>query len=79
MHIFSVRTLTQAIKNVLEGEFPFVWVRGQVSNLSRLRSGHVFFSLKDDDATLSVFWFKGFSLKWKKASASAHSLTSPSN
>jgi exodeoxyribonuclease VII large subunit len=59
MHIFSVRTLTQAIKDVLEGEFPFVWVRGQVSNLSRPPSGHVYFSLKDDDATLSVVWFKG--------------------
>ncbi|MDO9584711.1 MAG: exodeoxyribonuclease VII large subunit, partial [Desulfomicrobium sp.] len=51
MHIFSVRTLTQAVKDVLEGEFPFVWVRGQVSNLSRPPSGHVYFSLKDDDAT----------------------------
>lgn len=59
MHIFSVRTLTQAIKDVLEGEFSFVWVRGQVSNLSRPPSGHVYFSLKDDDATLSVVWFKG--------------------
>lgn len=59
MHIFSVRTLTQAVKDVLEGEFPFVWVRGQVSNLSKPPSGHCYFSLKDDDATLSVVWFKG--------------------
>ena len=59
MHIFSVRTLTQAIKDVLEGEFPFVWVRGQVSNLSKPPSGHVYFSLKDEDATLGVVWFKG--------------------
>jgi exodeoxyribonuclease VII large subunit len=59
MHIFSVRTLTQAVKDVLEGEFPFVWVRGQVSNLSKPPSGHLYFSLKDDDATLSVVWFKG--------------------
>ncbi|GAB6111930.1 exodeoxyribonuclease VII large subunit [Desulfomicrobium salsuginis] len=59
MHIFSVRTLTQAIKDVLEGEFPFVWVRGQVSNLSKPPSGHVYFSLKDEEATLNVVWFKG--------------------
>jgi exodeoxyribonuclease VII large subunit len=59
MHIFSVRTLTQAIKDVLEGEFPFVWVRGQVSNLSKPPSGHVYFSLRDEDATLNVVWFKG--------------------
>lgn len=66
MHIFSVRTLTQAIKDVLEGEFPFVWVRGQVSNLSKPPSGHVYFSLKDDDATLSVVWFKGAQPKGSK-------------
>lgn len=59
MHIFSVRTLTQAVKDVLEGEFSFVWVRGQVSNLSKPPSGHIYFSLKDDDATLNVVWFKG--------------------
>jgi len=59
MHIFSVRTLTQAIKDVLEGEFPFVWVRGQISNLSKPPSGHIYFSLKDEEATLSVVWFKG--------------------
>lgn len=59
MHIFSVRTLTQAIKDVLESEFTFVWVRGQVSNLSKPPSGHIYFSLKDEDATLGVVWFKG--------------------
>lgn len=58
-HVFTVGELTRAIKQVLEGEFPFVWVRGQVSNLSRPGSGHVYFSLKDDDAVLGVVWFKG--------------------
>lgn len=59
MYIFTVQTLTQAVKDILEGEFPFVWVRGQISNLSRPVSGHFYFSLKDDDAVLSVVWFKG--------------------
>lgn len=59
MHIFTVRTLTQAVKDVLEGEFPFVWVRGQISNLSKPPSGHVYFSLKDEEAILNVVWFKG--------------------
>jgi len=71
MHIFSVRTLTQAIKDVLEGEFPFAWVRGQVSNLSRPPSGHVHFSLKEDHVTLSVVWFKGESVQsqgWRTGS-----------
>ena len=38
MHIFSVRTLTQAIKDVLESEFTFVWMRWQIS---KPPSGHM--------------------------------------
>ncbi|MFV0421352.1 exodeoxyribonuclease VII large subunit [Oleidesulfovibrio sp.] len=56
--IFSVGEVTRGIKSTLEGAFPFVWVRGQVSNLSRPASGHVYFSLKDDDATLACVWFR---------------------
>jgi exodeoxyribonuclease VII large subunit len=44
MHIFSVRTLTQAIKDVLEGEFPFVWVWGQVLNLFKRLFKYISFS-----------------------------------
>ena len=58
MHIFTVEELTQAVKEVLEAQFPFVWVRGQVSNLARPGSGHVYFSLKDGSAVLNVVWFK---------------------
>jgi exodeoxyribonuclease VII large subunit len=57
--IFSVSDLTAAIKNTLEGGFPFVWVRGQVANLSRPASGHVYFSLKDESCILQAVWFKG--------------------
>jgi exodeoxyribonuclease VII large subunit len=58
-HIFRVGEITRALKDVVEGQFPFVWVRGQVSNLARPGSGHVYFSLKDEEAVLSVVWFKG--------------------
>ena len=58
MHIFTVEELTQAVKEVLETQFPFVWVRGEVSNLARPASGHVYFSLKDGSAVLNVVWFK---------------------
>ena len=57
--ILTVSELTRSVKNLLEAEFPFVWVRGQVSNLARPGSGHVYFSLTDGDAQLSVVWFKG--------------------
>ena len=57
--IFTVGQLTRAVKSQLEGSFPFVWVRGQVSNCSRPGSGHLYFSLKDDEAIVNAVWFKG--------------------
>lgn len=58
-NILSVSELTRYVKDLLEAEFPFVWVRGQVTNLARPGSGHIYFSLTDGDAILSVVWFKG--------------------
>jgi exodeoxyribonuclease VII large subunit len=49
MHIFSVRTLTQAIKEALEGEFPFVCVRGRVVNISNPTSGYLSFSSDNEE------------------------------
>ncbi len=57
-HIFSVAELTRAVTDVLEAEFSFVWVRGQVTNLARPSSGHLYFSLTDADSALSVVWFR---------------------
>lgn len=57
-HVFTVRELTTAVGEVLGGQFPFVWVRGQVGNLTRPPSGHVYFTLRDADAVLSVVWFR---------------------
>lgn len=56
--IFTVSELARRVRDSLEGAFPFVWVRGQVSNLSRPASGHVYFSLKDEDAVLNAVWFR---------------------
>ncbi len=57
--IYTIRELTAILRHTLESAFPFVWVRGQVSNLSRPSSGHLYFSLKDDEASLAAVWFKG--------------------
>ncbi len=56
--IYTVRELTEGIKRVFDAQFPFVWVKGEVSNLSRPSSGHIYFSLKDNDALLNCVWFK---------------------
>jgi exodeoxyribonuclease VII large subunit len=46
--ILSVGELSRAIRGVLEGSFDSVLVRGEVTNLSRSQSGHIYFSLVDD-------------------------------
>lgn len=57
--VFTVRELTRAIRDAIEGGFPYVWVQGQVSNLSRPSSGHLYFTLKDEEAALNCVWFRG--------------------
>ncbi len=53
----SVSQLTARIKDALEGEFPSVWVAGEISNYSRPQSGHSYFTLKDDQAQIrAVMW-----------------------
>lgn len=47
---FSVSELADAIGESLRAAFPDeVWVRGEIQNLARAPSGHVYFSLADDD------------------------------
>ncbi|GAB6162271.1 exodeoxyribonuclease VII large subunit [Desulfothermus naphthae] len=56
--IYTVSELTLSIRTVLEEEFPLIWVKGEVSNLSKPSSGHIYFSLKDSLAIISAVWFK---------------------
>lgn len=50
MHIFSVRTLTQAVKDVLKDEIAFVRLRRQMVSLSNPPSGNILFS-SDNEVT----------------------------
>jgi exodeoxyribonuclease VII large subunit len=53
----SVSELTARVKEQLETRFADVWVIGEVSNLTRAASGHVYLSLKDESAVLrAVIW-----------------------
>lgn len=56
--ILKVSELTANIRTLLEGRYPFVRVAGEISNLSRPASGHVYFTLKDAQAQLRVVLFK---------------------
>ncbi len=53
----SVSELTLQIKGSLESAFPSVWVSGELSNVARPHSGHVYLTLKDEDAQIrGVIW-----------------------
>jgi exodeoxyribonuclease VII large subunit len=53
----SVSEVTARVKQHLESRFADVWVTGEVSNLTRASSGHIYLSLKDDTALLrGVIW-----------------------
>lgn len=56
---YSVSELSGAVKRVIEGEFGLVRVRGEVGRVSRPSSGHIYFALKDDRATLDAVTWKG--------------------
>ena len=55
----SVSELNRRAKLLLEDGIAKIWVEGEISNLSRPASGHVYFSLKDDTAQIRCAWFKG--------------------
>ena len=57
--VFTVGELSQALKRVVEGEFAWVSVRGEVSGFKRAASGHLYFSLKDSDAVLDAVCWRG--------------------
>ncbi len=63
---YSVGTLTRYIKHRLESDpiLQDVWVTGEVSNLTQHGSGHVYFSLKDDEAQISCAMFKPVAMQY---------------
>lgn len=58
---WTVTRLTQHIRTLLETDVTLqdVWVQGEISNLSRPASGHVYFTLKDARASLRCVMWKG--------------------
>jgi exodeoxyribonuclease VII large subunit len=56
--ILSVSELNRLARRMLEQEFPLCWIGGEVSNLTRAASGHVYFSLKDDLAQVRCAMFR---------------------
>ena len=56
----TVSQLTFRIRKLLEGDLEMqdVWVEGEISNLSKPNSGHIYFTLKDKNASLKCMMWK---------------------
>jgi exodeoxyribonuclease VII large subunit len=63
VRVYSVGELTRSIQQLLEGAHPSVWVEGEVSNLARPSSGHVYLTLKDEEAPIRAVMYRGVALR----------------
>ena len=64
-HVYTVTQITRAVKTTLEAAFGRVWVTGEISNLRRPQSGHVYLTLKDETCQLSAVMFRGVASRVK--------------
>jgi exodeoxyribonuclease VII large subunit len=55
----TVSQITRRVKERLELSFPSVAVEGELSNVRASSTGHLYFTLKDDDASISGVLFRG--------------------
>jgi exodeoxyribonuclease VII large subunit len=65
--VLTVSALNRSVRDLLERRFPFAWVAGEISNFTQARSGHLYFSLKDEQAQVRCVMFRGRSavLDWQ--------------
>ncbi len=56
--IFTVSELTERVREILEREYPSIWIQGEVSNFRHAPSGHMYFTLKDEAAQIRCVMFK---------------------
>ena len=63
--IFSVSDASALLKNVVETAFPRIKIRGELSQITRATSGHIYMTIKDSGAAISVIVWRGTPLNFK--------------
>lgn len=61
--ILSVTDLNSEVNQLLNRGFPLLWVEGEISNLVRPTSGHLYFTLKDSKAQIKSAMFRNRNMK----------------
>lgn len=64
-HIYTVSGLNSEIKSLLENNYAFLWITGEISNFRMPASGHYYFTLKDFESQISSVMFRGQNRKLK--------------
>ncbi|MCL1902199.1 MAG: exodeoxyribonuclease VII large subunit, partial [Alphaproteobacteria bacterium] len=57
--IFSVSDASALLKNVVETAFPVIKIRGELSQITRATSGHMYMTIKDAGAAISAIIWRG--------------------
>lgn len=56
--VYTVSRLNREVRALLDRSFGLLWVEGELSNVSRPGSGHLYFSIKDRDAQVRCAMFR---------------------
>ena len=56
--VLTPSTLNRLVRDLLGDVFPFVWIEGELSNVAKPASGHLYFTLKDSGAQVRCAMFK---------------------
>lgn len=63
--IFSVTDASALLKGVVETAFPRIKIRGELSQITRATSGHIYMTIKDAGAAISVIVWRGTPVSFK--------------
>ncbi|MBQ8686325.1 MAG: exodeoxyribonuclease VII large subunit [Alphaproteobacteria bacterium] len=63
--VFSVTDASALLKGVVESAFPRIKIRGELSQITRATSGHIYMTIKDAGAAISVIVWRGTPIPFK--------------
>jgi len=61
--IYTITRLNREVRTILEGSFPPLWIQGEISNLVKPSSGHLYFTLKDAGSQVRCAMFRNRNLQ----------------